>query len=201
LIVSAYVKRLLVFLVAFAPLIAVVGRAAPVPESFRPRAGDLILMETSAGTIKLRLFADKAPLTVKNFLRYVEDKHYERTVFHRVIPNFVIQGGGLDANLAEKPARAPVRNESENGLSNRRGTVAVARTVDPDSGKCQFFINVKDNASLDRKGDNAGYCVFGEVVQGMDVVDQITKAPTGNQGGHANVPVQPIVILSVRRAN
>jgi cyclophilin family peptidyl-prolyl cis-trans isomerase len=175
--------------------------AAPLPHHLRKPPQDIVLLETSAGRVKVRLFTDKAPLTVKNFLGYVDAKFYDGTIFHRVIPNFVIQGGGFDAAFVEKQAREPVRNESANGLSNRRGTIAVARTAVPDSGTCQFFINLKDNAFLDRpnSADGVGYCVFGEVIEGLDVVDGIAQVPTGNREPHQNVPLQNVVILSARR--
>ena len=175
--------------------------AAPLPDYLRQPRPDVVLMETSAGKIKIRLFTDKAPLTVKNFLGYVEARFYDGVIFHRVIPNFMIQGGGFDESFVEKQGREPIRNESANLLSNRRGTLAVARTAIPDSGTCQFFINLKDNDFLDRvkSRDAAGYCVFGEVIEGMDVVDAIAKVETGNKGMHANVPLQPVLIRSVRR--
>src|SRR5947199_4303322 len=135
-----------------------------------------VVMETSKGAIKLELDEDKAPVTVKNFLAYVDDKFYDGTIFHRVIPDFMIQGGGHTPGMGRKATKAPIRNESGNGLSNVRGTIAMARTSEPDSATAQFFINVVDNsASLDR----ARYCVFGRVAEGMDVVDQVRSVPTG----------------------
>jgi cyclophilin family peptidyl-prolyl cis-trans isomerase len=176
--------------------------AGPLPARLPVLRSDLVVMETSLGTVKIRLYPDKAPATVQNFLGYVDAKFYDDTIFHRVIPNFMIQGGGLDAHMNEKPARPPVKNESANGLSNRRGTIAVARTAIPDSGTCQFFINVKDNPFLDRAkfNDGAGYCVFGEVVEGMDVVDAITRVATGEKPPHRDVPLQPVLIRTLRRA-
>ncbi|HMF14544.1 MAG TPA: peptidylprolyl isomerase, partial [Gemmataceae bacterium] len=160
----------------------------------------VVAVETSKGTIKIELYADKAPITVKNFLRYVKDKHYNGLIFHRVIPNFMIQGGGMEPGLKERKARDPIKNESSNGLSNKRGTVATARAPDPDSATSQFFINVKDNAFLDKAKlrDGAGYCVFGRVVEGMDVVDKIKDVATRTLGGHRDVPVEDVVIKSVR---
>src|SRR5260370_33496565 len=186
---------------AFAALTSIQTSAAPLPDHRRKPPQDIVLLETSAGRIRVRLFTDKAALTVKNFLGYVDAKFYDGTIFHRVIPNFMIQGGGLDARFIEKQAREPVRNESANGLLNRRGTIAVARTSVPDSGTCQFFINLKDNPFSDRpnSADGVGYYVFGEVVEGMDVVDGIAQVPTGDREGHQNVPVQNVVILSARR--
>ena len=159
-----------------------------------------VIMDTSAGKVTIELFADKAPITVKNFLQYADDKHYDGTIFHRVIADFMIQGGGMEAGLKEKKTRDPIKNESTNGLANERGTLAMARTNVPDSATSQFFINVKDNPFLNRAGANAGYAVFGKVVEGMDVVDQIRRVKTGDVGGHENVPLQDVVIRSVRRA-
>jgi cyclophilin family peptidyl-prolyl cis-trans isomerase len=140
---------------------------------------------------------------VKNFLKYVGDKHYDGTIFHRVIPDFMIQGGGFEPGLKEKATNAPIKNEAGNGVSNERGTVAMARTNVPDSATAQFFINVKDNKFLDRANsrDKVGYAVFGKVIEGLDVVDKIRRVETANQGGHGDVPVQDVVIKSVRRAD
>ena len=159
--------------------------------------GTFVVMETSLGSIKLELDDQKAPITVQNFLSYVDDQFYDGTVFHRVIPDFMIQGGGLDATLTEKPGRDPVINESGNGLTHKRGTIAVARTSDLNSGRSQFFINLKENDFLNK----AKYCVFGEVIEGMEVVDKIAKVATGNKGVHQNVPVEPVVIRWVRRGS
>jgi cyclophilin family peptidyl-prolyl cis-trans isomerase len=163
----------------------------------------VVVMETSLGTIKIELDADKAPKTVENFLKYVDAKFYDNTVFHRVIPTFMIQGGGFQPGMKEKTTRAAIKNESSNGLSNKRGTIAMARTSEPDSATAQFFINVKDNLFLDkaRARDRVGYCVFGKVISGIDVVDKIKDVETGNRGGHENVPVKDVVIKSVRRAS
>ena len=140
----------------------------------------VIVMETSMGTIKIELFEDKAPITVKNFLEYVKDKHYDGLLFHRVISTFMIQGGGMEPGLKEKRTRAPIKNEHDNGLSNDRGTIAMARTSDPNRATSQFFINVVNNAASLDKGrtvDGVGYCVFGKVIEGMDVVDKIKAVP------------------------
>ncbi|MBI3409130.1 MAG: peptidyl-prolyl cis-trans isomerase [Planctomycetes bacterium] len=155
-------------------------------------------MDTSMGKIKIELFADKAPKTVKNFLQYVEDKHYDGTIFHRVIADFMIQGGGMEAGLKEKKTREAIENEA--GLSNEKGTIAMARTNAPHSATAQFFINVKDNNLLDkaRARDGWGYAVFGKVIDGMGVVDKIKQVATGTQGGHQNVPETDVVIRSVR---
>ena len=160
-------------------------------------ANTLVEMKTSMGNIEIELFNDKAPISAKNFEAYIKDNFYNGTIFHRVIPGFMIQGGGMDANMVEKPTKAPIQNESYNGLKNERGTLAMARTNLPHSATSQFFINVVDNNFLDRSTNNAGYAVFGQVTKGMDVVDKITKVPTGRAGPHQDVPKQPIKILSV----
>jgi cyclophilin family peptidyl-prolyl cis-trans isomerase len=163
-------------------------------------ANPVVVMDTSEGSIKIELAADKAPGTVKNFLQYVADKHFDGLVFHRVISGFMIQGGGFEPGMKQRKTKAPIQNESSNGLSNRRGTIAMARTSDPHSASSQFFINVVDNAGLDRSGaaDGHGYCVFGKVTEGMDVVDKIRAVKTGSKMGHGDVPVQDVVINSVR---
>ena len=155
-----------------------------------------VKLATSMGDIVVELDAAKAPKTVANFVEYVKAGHYNGTVFHRVIPNFMIQGGGMDASMSEKPTRSPIALESRNGLSNVRGSIAMARTMIPDSATAQFFINVVDNAFLDQpqSRDGNGYAVFGKVVSGMDVVDKIRAVPTGNKGMHENVPAQPVII-------
>ena len=166
-----------------------------------------VFMKTTDGDITIELFADKSPITVENFLRYVDDGHYDGTVFHRVISNFMIQGGGFDADLKEKETRDPIVNESKNKLHNTRGTLAMARTSDPDSAAAQFFINQRSNLRLDWSGGNDGYTVFGEVMDGMQVVDIISLTDTGSAQAQTmrgptifqNVPVQPIVVLSVTR--
>jgi cyclophilin family peptidyl-prolyl cis-trans isomerase len=161
----------------------------------------VVVMDTSMGKLKIELFQDKAPITVKNFLAYVDDKFYDGTIFHRVIPNFMIQGGGLVPGMKEKQTRDPIKNESDNGLRNTRGTLAMARTNEPNSATAQFFINVKDNDFLDRTSTRDGYAVFGKVIEGMDVVDKIKQVETANRGGHGDVPVQDVVIRSVRRVD
>jgi peptidyl-prolyl cis-trans isomerase A (cyclophilin A) len=155
-----------------------------------------VKLDTSLGEIVIELDAAKAPKSVANFLEYVRSGHYNGTVFHRVIPNFMIQGGGFDAEMKQKPTRAPIPLESKNGLPNVRGSVAMARTSAPDSATAQFFINLKDNAFLDSANtpDGTGYAVFGKVVSGMDVVDKIRAVPTGNMGPYQNVPVAPVII-------
>jgi cyclophilin family peptidyl-prolyl cis-trans isomerase len=154
-------------------------------------------LKTSQGVIVLELYPDKAPRTVANFLQYVKDGHYNGTVFHRVIDGFMIQGGGFEAGLKQKPTRAPIENEAKNGLRNDAGTIAMARTSDPNSATAQFFINVANNDALNHpRPDGHGYAVFGRVVQGMDVVNRIKGARTGNRGPHQNVPVEDVVIES-----
>ena len=155
-------------------------------------------LATSAGDIVVQLDAAKAPKSVENFLQYVKDGHYNGTVFHRVIESFMIQGGGMTDDLKQKPTRAPIPLESRNGLTNDRGTLAMARTGDPNSATAQFFINVKDNEFLNaaKSQDGNGYAVFGKVVAGMDVVDKIRNMPTGNKGPYQNVPIEPIIIKS-----
>lgn len=168
---------------------------APMPTS--------VIIETDRGTIEIELEDEKAPKSVQNFLQYVDDKHYEGTIFHRVIPGFMAQGGGYTESLDKKPVRDPVENEADNGLKNLRGTVAMARTSEPNSATAQFFVNVKDNAFLDHTGKNSagwGYAVFGKVTSGMDVVDAIVGVPTTGKGPFAkDAPVENIVIKSVQR--
>jgi len=153
-------------------------------------------LKTSAGTIRLELYPAKAPKTVENFLQYVKDGHYNGTIFHRVIPNFMIQGGGFDKNMKQKPTRAPIENEAKNGLKNDLGTIAMARTNAPHSASAQFFINVKDNDFLNAAAaqDGWGYAVFGKVISGMDTVMKISKVATGNSGPFSDVPREPVVI-------
>ena len=155
-----------------------------------------VRLDTSMGEIVIQLDAAKAPKSVANFLEYVKAGHYNGTIFHRVIPNFMIQGGGFDTEMNQKPTRAPIPLESKSGLTNVRGSVAMARTNVPDSATAQFFINLKDNAFLDSANtpDGTGYAVFGKVVSGMDVEDKIWAVPTGNKGPHQNVPVTPVII-------
>ncbi|MFN0162256.1 MAG: peptidylprolyl isomerase [Burkholderiales bacterium] len=156
-------------------------------------------MKTSLGVIAIELNAEKAPRTVENFLRYVNDKHYDGTIFHRVIDGFMIQGGGFETGMKQKPTRAPIPLESRNGLKNDAGTIAMARTNVPDSATAQFFINVADNAMLNApQPDGHGYAVFGRVVRGIDVVAKIKGVATGNAQGHQNVPTTPVVIEAVR---
>src|SRR6185503_5423638 len=155
-------------------------------------------VKTSLGTFRIELYPAKAPKSVENFLQYVKSGHYNGTIFHRVIPGFMVQGGGMTADMSQKPTRAPIPIESKNGLKNDVGTLAMARTSDPNSATAQFFINVNKNDFLNYPGqDGNGYTVFGKVVDGMDVVNKITSVPTGNKGMHQNVPTKPVVIESM----
>ena len=173
--------------------------SAPVPTNGR---AIFVQVETTLGNFTLELYPEKVPKTVENFLAYVDDGYYKRTIFHRVIDNFVIQGGAYEAKTGkEKPARSPIKNESSNGLSNKRGTIAVARGLDPDSGTSQFFINQKDNPFLDADNfrDKVGHCVFGKVIEGMDVIDKIAGVKTSSQGNLSDVPTEEVIIFSIRR--
>jgi cyclophilin family peptidyl-prolyl cis-trans isomerase len=158
----------------------------------------IVLIKTSLGDIKLELNKEKAPKTVDNFMSYVNEGHYNGTIFHRVMGGFMIQGGGFDKNMNQKPAPRTVENEASNGLKNDTGTIAMARTSNPHSASAQFFINVKNNDFLNAPGqDGWGYCVFGKVIEGMDVVKKIEAVPTGNHGSFQNVPTTPVVIKEV----
>nr|WP_211364074.1 peptidylprolyl isomerase [Propionivibrio limicola] len=162
-------------------------------------AAPTVEMQTTHGTIILELSQEKAPETVRNFLQYAKDGFYTETIFHRVISGFMIQGGGFLKDMAEKPTRAPIANEAKNGLKNQRGTIAMARRPSAHSATAQFFINHKDNAALDFPSpDGWGYAVFGKVVKGMDVVDKIAAAPTTTRGMHQDVPVEPVIIQTVK---
>lgn len=161
----------------------------------------MIRFETSLGDITIELFDDDAPISAKNFRDYVAEGHFDGTVFHRVIPGFVIQGGGLTEDMNAKPTRAAIRNEADNGLKNRRGTLSMARTNDPDSATSQFFINLVDNAFLDRGPSGAGYAVFGCVTEGMDVIDKIAQVKTGNKGMHQDVPLESIKVKTAKLLN
>lgn len=173
------------------------AKAAPTAKASAAAKNARVKLATSMGDITLELDAAKAPISVENFLAYVKAGHYNGTVFHRVIDGFMIQGGGMDAEMKEKATRAPIKLESQNGLKNLRGTVAMARTGVPDSATSQFFINVVDNPRLDFPSfDGHGYAVFGRVTEGMDVVEKIKAVAVGNRGAHQNVPLNPIVIRS-----
>lgn len=194
---------------------AAMPSGAAVPDANAPAAGDAktesepktaepkedklgkvpIVIDTSMGKIEAELDGEKAPITVKNFVSYIKKKHYDGTIFHRVIPGFMIQGGGMTPDMNEKPTDAPIKNEHSNGLKNVRGTLSMARTSDPDSATSQFFISVNDNDSLDM-GD--GYAVFGKVTKGMDVADKIVAVPRESRGPHDDVPVEPVIIKSIK---
>jgi cyclophilin family peptidyl-prolyl cis-trans isomerase len=171
---------------------------SPAPAPVASPAGPQVALETSLGRIVLSLEAQKAPVSVKNFLSYVRKGHYDGTIFHRVIPNFMVQGGGFDPNMKQRPTAAAIVNEAKNGLRNNRGTVAMARTADPNSATAQFFINVKDNHRLDYGIGGAGYAVFASVAEGMDVVDRIVAVDTTSRPPHDDVPVTPVLIKSAR---
>ena len=159
-----------------------------------------VIFETTMGNLTIELLEEDAPITTKNFLAYVDGGHYDGTIFHRVIPGFVIQGGGFTEAMNQKPTNAPIKNEADNGLKNLRGTLSMARTSDINSATSQFFINLVDNAVLDHGARDFGYAVFGRVVDGMDVVDAIAGVRTGNSGHHGDVPVAPITVTAARRS-
>ena len=173
----------------------------PAEAAAAPTGNPQVVIETSMGTIVAELYADKAPATVKNFLAYTESGFYDGTIFHRVLPKFMVQTGGFDAELVKKPTQAPIPNEADNGLKNLRGTLAMARTNDPNSANSQVYINQVDNASLDHRAKNPrdwGYAVFGNVIEGMDVVDAIASVATGNRRHLQNVPLENVSIVSVK---
>lgn len=174
----------------------------PAPTSPSP-AHPIVILQTSEGLIKLELWPDKAPLTVRNFLRYVDEGFYDGTIFHRVIDGFMIQGGGFSPDMREKPTHEPIKNEAAADLKNQRGAIAMARTSVVDSATAQFFINVKDNANLDHRDETPrgfGYAVFGKVIEGMDVVDRIKAVPTSTVGPYQNVPQKPVIIQKAQRS-
>ena len=165
-------------------------------------ANPQVEIRTNMGAVTLELYPENAPVTVENFLQYVKEGHYNGTIFHRVIPGFMIQGGGFTPDMSEKATRAPIKNEAGNGLRHAAGMVAMARTPDPHSASAQFFINLADNPALDFRAptrDGYGYCVFGKVVTGMDVVNRIAKVATGTKRPHSDVPLKPVVIESIHR--
>ena len=174
------------------------GGAEPV-KAGTPAKNPAIVFSTSLGDITVELFAEQAPITVKNILDYVDAGFYDGTIFHRVIPGFVVQGGGMTPKLDQKKTQPPIKNEADNGLKNTRGTLSMARTDEVNSATSQFFINLRDNTSLDHGVRGFGYAVFGKVTAGMDVVDKIAAVRTGSQGGQRDVPVEPVVVRSVKR--
>jgi cyclophilin family peptidyl-prolyl cis-trans isomerase len=159
----------------------------------------MVVLETTKGSITIELYTEQAPGTVENFLQYVDDGFFDGTIFHRVIPGFMIQGGGFTEAMEQKPVRPPIKNEADNGLKNERGTLAMARTSDINSATAQFFVNLTDNGFLDHGSRDFGYAVFGKVVQGMEVVEEIAKVPTGTKRGHGDVPMETVAILSAKR--
>jgi cyclophilin family peptidyl-prolyl cis-trans isomerase len=186
---------------AVVPLILVLAQIPPVPapQAKPTPSGPVVVLDTSLGTIKIALYKEQAPLSVDSFLRYVRARHYDGTIFHRVIPGFMVQGGGFTPDMKEKATRPPVKNEARNGLRNSRGTVAMARTNDPNSATSQFFINVRDNHRLDFGIGGAGYTVFAEVVEGMEVADKIVAVPTTTRGdAFKDIPITPIYLKTVR---
>jgi cyclophilin family peptidyl-prolyl cis-trans isomerase len=185
---------------------ALICAGAVLTVAFSAMAADnpRVALETSKGRIVLELYADKAPQTVANFLKYVDAGFYDGTIFHRVIPGFMIQGGGFTAEMEQKATRPPIANEADNGLKNERGTIAMARTSDPHSATAQFFINTVDNDFLNHRGKSTqgwGYAVFGRVVEGINVVDEISGSKTVSRGGYRDVPAEPVVIVSAKRLN
>lgn len=188
--------------IAVVSLLTALGTADAEDKDRPKEENPVVVLSTTMGDIKIELDADKAPGTVENFLFYVNSGHYDGTIFHRVIPDFMIQGGGFDKDFDQpKTARPPIQNEANNGLKNKNGTVAMARTNDPHSATAQFFINVKDNVNLDHKGESQqgwGYAVFGKVVDGTDVVEKIEAVPTTSKPPHQNVPKEAVVINSAR---
>jgi cyclophilin family peptidyl-prolyl cis-trans isomerase len=190
-------------LLALAFVLAQAATAVAPPPAPPAPTGPVVALEvaqgrTAFGTITIELEAEKAPISVRNFLKYVRSGHYEGTVFHRVIPGFMVQGGGFTPDLEEKPNQGPIKSEARNGLRNSRGTLAMARTNDPDSADSQFFINLRDNHRLDYGIGGAGYTVFGRVLEGMEVVDRIAMVPTSSRGPHQNVPQMAVVIKKAR---
>lgn len=181
-------KNIIPFLILLLPLVSL---------AVNPK----VVFETNKGKIVVEVYSDKALITAKNFLTYVDEKFYDGTIFHRIVPGFVIQGGGMAADLKEKANHAPIKNEADNGLSNLKGTLCMARTGDPHSATSQFFINLVDNQRLDfkDKGSGWGYCVFGKVLEGMDVVDAIAKVPTTTVGKLQGVPVDPVTVTKAYR--
>ncbi len=159
----------------------------------------MIEFKTSKGNFTIELFTDKAPISCENFLAYVDAGHFDGTVFHRVIPGFMIQGGGFNEDMQQKKTNAPIKNEATNGLRNKRGTLSMARTNDIDSATSQFFINLVDNDFLDHNPGNYGYAVFGKVISGIEVIDEIAKVKTGRRSGHADVPIESIIVTSATR--
>lgn len=193
----------LILVVLAAATMTIVPPAFAGEKKMAKKANPTVVMETSEGVITIELWADKAPVTVKNFLRYTDEKFYDGTIFHRVIDNFMIQGGGFTADMKKKNAHEPVKNEATSELKNDRGTIAMARTSQVNSATCQFFINLKNNDFLNHRDNTPrgfGYAVFGKVIKGQEVVDRIAKVKTTTSGSYRDVPAKPVVIKSVRRS-
>ncbi len=189
------------FVVASLALFACSG---PTKTERRPYMSDnpMVVIETNKGTITVELWADRSPGTVRNFLAYVDESFYDGLIFHRVIPGFMIQGGGFNPDMSQKTTKANIKNEASAFARNERGTLAMARTPDPHSASSQFFVNLSNNEFLDFKeptNQGFGYCVFGKITDGMDVVDDIAKVPTGYNGPHGDVPTEPVIITSIKR--
>ncbi len=194
---------LLILVVLVAATMTIVPPAFAGEKKMAKKANPTVVMETSEGVITIELWADKAPVTVKNFLRYTDEKFYDGTIFHRVIDNFMIQGGGFSADMKKKNAHEPVKNEATSELKNDRGTIAMARTSQVNSATCQFFINLKNNDFLNHRDNTSrgfGYAVFGKVIKGQEVVDRIAKVKTTTSSPYRDVPAKPVVIKSVRRS-
>jgi len=195
-------KRSLMFIFCFILASACFAMSTPPKEGDNMAKGNDVVIETTKGKMTIELYPDKAPKTVENFLSYVDSGYYDGTIFHRVIPGFMIQGGGMTSGMAEKLTSSPIKNEAGNGLLNTRGTLAMARTNVVDSATSQFFVNVVDNSFLNHKNETPsgfGYCVFGKVTEGMDVVDSIAAVRTGTRVSYQNVPVEDVVIISAKR--
>jgi cyclophilin family peptidyl-prolyl cis-trans isomerase len=193
----------LILVVLAAATMTIVPPAFAGEKKMAKKANPTVVMETSEGVITIELWADKAPVTVKNFLRYTDEKFYDGTIFHRVIDNFMIQGGGFTADMKKKNGHEPVKNEATSELKNARGTIAMARTSQVNSATCQFFINLKNNDFLNHRDNTPrgfGYAVFGKVIKGQEVVDRIAKVKTTTSGPYRDVPAKPVVIKSVRRS-
>ncbi len=193
-LIMNYLKNLLLFTCLLSGLVQF-----SVADNTAPATQPVVVMKTSMGQFKLELYPDKAPITVQNFLTYVDEGFYNETLFHRVIQYFMIQGGGMDTELNMKPNHEPIISEADNGLNNERGTVAMARTRDVNSAKSQFFINLEDNKHLDYTKRNGGYTVFGRVIEGMEVVDEISNVETKNVDRYYDLPAEPVILHSVTR--
>src|SRR5579864_8242845 len=175
------------------------ARTTIPPVTSALRKDNMVRFETSHGTFTVELFPEKAPVSVENFLKYVDDGHFDGTIFHRIIPGFVIQGGGLTADFANKKTRAPISNEANNGVKNTRGSLSMARTNEVNSATSQFFVNLADNAFLDHGPRDYGYAVFGRISDGMDVIDRIARVRTGTRQGYKDAPLEDVVVVSARR--